>query len=618
MATYVDQAYYEWPNKGVTHLDEPEEVSASQILDHGSISFGRFACESLSWERRSVFTHNKCQEELEKFKCPGLVAKKKAYFEEYYKRIRAMKDSQENQQTELTLDYGGDESISSQNGEEDEIAARLGNFGEEAANIVGGHPEEASVEISTGNEKEKGILEVQNKHYDPVTATIDHGSLRSDYEDLEQEDYNKYPLELEEASLEISMVKEILEVQSRHSDVKTTAINLDSLRRSSEVLEQEDNTMYPLQMQQSDTENQDYKSLTRITEVTKQHDLGNLGSEAFLRDNSITHIEPDRTFKEKKLHPSSSKLRDLELKSAKKMVSEKVMPRVRNHKDHVSIVRVKEPSAAGRHGSKLENKTKPDIVKPSQGPKYASERTPKKSGNFTASSKTSSDKLSRKASSDKLSRNCKSFSTPSHWPLNEVQSCVTFPRPLSSAADKRAAVLSGKREGPTKSDDKASHERIPLAVHKKDVNVQASSKRRIFTPGAQSRGLENKRGHAERNKPLPLDRLRISLKERAANVPELPKARSVNLPPRNNCNSSSGSDNRIKGDPRASRQKEERSEARLREICLTGRKVATPPARNLGCETKKVVSSLIAGKKLPFGDQSLDGKKPRQEKPRWR
>lgn len=73
-------------------------VSISDILDHGSISFGRFSVESLAWEKRSVFSHNRRQEELEKFKAPGFVAQKKAYFEEYYKKVRAMKALQAEQQ----------------------------------------------------------------------------------------------------------------------------------------------------------------------------------------------------------------------------------------------------------------------------------------------------------------------------------------------------------------------------------------------------------------------------------------------------------------------------------------------------------------------------------------
>ncbi|XP_074586618.1 uncharacterized protein LOC141842307 isoform X2 [Curcuma longa] len=124
MATDVDEAYQRWSPELSDGYDS-HEIPASQMLDHGSISFGRFPVETLSWERRSVFTHNRCQEELEKFN--GLVAKKKAYFEERYRRIRAMK-AEQNQQTELTLDYSGEGSISSQSGEEDAAATQHENF----------------------------------------------------------------------------------------------------------------------------------------------------------------------------------------------------------------------------------------------------------------------------------------------------------------------------------------------------------------------------------------------------------------------------------------------------------------------------------------------------------
>ncbi|KAJ6422206.1 hypothetical protein OIU84_027202 [Salix udensis] len=75
--------------------EESQDVSISQIMDCDSISFGRYASDTLAWEKYSAFSHNRCQEELEKFKAPGLVAQKKAYFEEYYKKIRVMKASKE-------------------------------------------------------------------------------------------------------------------------------------------------------------------------------------------------------------------------------------------------------------------------------------------------------------------------------------------------------------------------------------------------------------------------------------------------------------------------------------------------------------------------------------------
>lgn len=134
MATDVDQAYFAWPQDELSDQNDSQGISVSQMLDHGSISFGRFEFESLSWEKWSVFTHDRRQEELEKFN--GLVAQKKAYFEEYYRKLRALKAlrQQQNQQTELTLDYSGDGSISSQTGEDDEIASQLESLRDGTAN----------------------------------------------------------------------------------------------------------------------------------------------------------------------------------------------------------------------------------------------------------------------------------------------------------------------------------------------------------------------------------------------------------------------------------------------------------------------------------------------------
>nr|CAB3475030.1 unnamed protein product [Digitaria exilis] len=121
MATEVNQTYFAWSQGESTERDGPEGVSVSQTLDHGSISFGRFELESLSWEKWSVFTNDRRTEEFGKFN--GLVAQKKAYFEEYYKKIRELKASQQqSQQTELMLEYSGDGSDSSQTAEDDQGA----------------------------------------------------------------------------------------------------------------------------------------------------------------------------------------------------------------------------------------------------------------------------------------------------------------------------------------------------------------------------------------------------------------------------------------------------------------------------------------------------------------
>ncbi|KAL9437658.1 hypothetical protein AB3S75_023514 [Citrus x aurantiifolia] len=106
MAVEVDhQAFFESSARSSPELSfdsqqhlEFESVSLSSILDQGSVSFGKYATEALAWEKRSVFPHDRFQEELDKFKNPGLVAQKKAYFEEYYKKLRAIKGLQAQQQ----------------------------------------------------------------------------------------------------------------------------------------------------------------------------------------------------------------------------------------------------------------------------------------------------------------------------------------------------------------------------------------------------------------------------------------------------------------------------------------------------------------------------------------
>ncbi|KAL0000194.1 hypothetical protein SO802_019796 [Lithocarpus litseifolius] len=55
-------------------------------LHSGSVSFGRFEKEPLSWERRSSFSHNRYLEEVEKCSKPGSVIEKKAYFEAHFKK----------------------------------------------------------------------------------------------------------------------------------------------------------------------------------------------------------------------------------------------------------------------------------------------------------------------------------------------------------------------------------------------------------------------------------------------------------------------------------------------------------------------------------------------------
>ncbi|XP_047260145.1 protein WVD2-like 7, partial [Capsicum annuum] len=83
----------------------------------GSISFGRFENESLCWERRSSFTHNRYLEEVEKCIKTGSVTEKRAYFEELFRRALLSQsssdcqdgvDSQASNDGSENIDYDGD------------------------------------------------------------------------------------------------------------------------------------------------------------------------------------------------------------------------------------------------------------------------------------------------------------------------------------------------------------------------------------------------------------------------------------------------------------------------------------------------------------------------------
>ncbi|KAH7516356.1 hypothetical protein FEM48_Zijuj10G0126300 [Ziziphus jujuba var. spinosa] len=68
-------------------IEEPFSINfRADSLHSGSVSFGRFENEPLSWERRSSFSHNRYLEEVEKCSTPGLVVEKKAYFEAHFKK----------------------------------------------------------------------------------------------------------------------------------------------------------------------------------------------------------------------------------------------------------------------------------------------------------------------------------------------------------------------------------------------------------------------------------------------------------------------------------------------------------------------------------------------------
>lgn len=169
MATEVNQNCFAWPHEESSGQDSSQ--GTTQVFDHGSISFGRFDLESLAWEKWSVFTNDRRTEEFVKFN--GLVAKKKAYFEEYFKRIRELKAlEQQNQQTELNLEYSGDGSDSSQTGEDEPVAKHASPAGS------GTHVDDSMGQIAaeTTPEHRLGCYKDHNESLSNGNSTTAHSS----------------------------------------------------------------------------------------------------------------------------------------------------------------------------------------------------------------------------------------------------------------------------------------------------------------------------------------------------------------------------------------------------------------------------------------------------------
>ncbi|GMP83687.1 hypothetical protein CsSME_00037513 [Camellia sinensis var. sinensis] len=95
-------------------IEEPFSFSfQADSLHSGSISFGRFEAESLSWERRSSFSHNRYLEEVEKYSKPGSVTEKKAYFEAHFKRKALL--SQSSSECQTGIEYQTSENDTTEN-----------------------------------------------------------------------------------------------------------------------------------------------------------------------------------------------------------------------------------------------------------------------------------------------------------------------------------------------------------------------------------------------------------------------------------------------------------------------------------------------------------------------
>ncbi|CAM8891344.1 unnamed protein product [Rhodiola kirilowii] len=124
-----------------------------------SVSFGRFATETLAWDKWSTFSNKRYVEEAAKHSHPGLVANKKAFFEAYYKKKALLEQESAvdvNSTQELDTETGNlDSSYSSPNTAASELQPKnAGQVGIEALEIdttlLEKNGEKPNVQIQTG------------------------------------------------------------------------------------------------------------------------------------------------------------------------------------------------------------------------------------------------------------------------------------------------------------------------------------------------------------------------------------------------------------------------------------------------------------------------------------
>ncbi|KAM0940185.1 putative protein WVD2-like 7 [Dioscorea sansibarensis] len=570
MATDVDQAYYGWSHDELPDSDtvDSQEVSVSQMLDHGSISFGRFAVESLAWAKRSAFTYNERQEELEKVKNPGLVAQKKAYFEEYYKKLRALKAMRDNQQTELTLDYGGDGSISSQTGEDEETMGQSEHYGNVAANL---HDVLA---------KETMIAPVEKEHLSSNAS------------------------------------------QTGHLDPESTLPCHDLFARNLKAAGQVMHSSNNIQWQHMDTDSYVGESLCGGTEVIVQHDIIELEVEKKYQDSvsgirsngaaqgtAVSIAEPVKGVQNTAASPTNYKQGDLEDASANNHAPKKNKSTVRASANGISSTTVKELTVSARNGLKLENRIRPDKDNTLQRQKHPIHKTTGKVERSIGSCTTTSSIVSKVN---------KSIVAVSHRTLTEVRCNGTIPRPFSLATERRAATFEKKL------DERRPVTKLPNRLttslnHAKGViNAQGSFNKAATSSGVRSKGQENKRGQEVKDKTLACGKQGFN--GRSTLVLGQQKARSVDLPARNIPNRSSGIEHKFSTAIGRNLRKEIKEHSRSSEPSGPGTKITSSQNGNPRTGNKKDGQSLTRPdkKKLPIGNASVDVKKPKQPMPRWR
>lgn len=632
MTAYVDQSYYGWSHEELPEQNEFQEVSNSQMLDHGSISFGRYACEPLSWEKRSVFTFNKHQEELEKFKSNGLVAKKKAYFEEYYKKIRAMKALQESQQTEITLDYSDSASGNTSQTEEekvpienpikpvekskDEVEAKCGlttSYSNLSSNNniatqysdIGSNASQTEGEIVPTENSVKLVEKCKHKVEAQCGLTSSCSDLSSSlYINTSHTEEGKIPIKKS-----VKLVEKLEDEVEAQCELTILGSDFDS---TGFVVNKQQDEIGDTSQKNLEVDVAVNQSLEVSSKEPKQIEIHHPEDKEASRENSfpVTKVELDVVAKEPKSVSENSSACNMKIKSAQEMlVPRKVPPAVRKSKDTKTVAKMKEPSAPAKISSKLERDAKLDPGKSSNASKTI-RKADVKSGIGVESSIKIADEVPK-------TYKCTN-SRPSSRAINKRASTSSQGRELSSKTKRSSTV---KEKEPIKAKT-TIHTTLNISQE------ENTTKLTVTTNIIKSKRTEEKRINEQVEKP-PTAKVenRISLKERDTNAIGSSKNRSSSLPPRDRIRSTGVSDMGSKAKMDVDKREVTRQESKMTKASRVDTKSITSKVTRQGSkhgtgeasEVKKVARPRVCGSRQGFGEQSQNSRKnSEKEKPRWR
>ncbi|KAF8664049.1 hypothetical protein HU200_054956 [Digitaria exilis] len=570
MATEVNQTYFAWSQGESTERDGPEGVSVSQTLDHGSISFGRFELESLSWEKWSVFTNDRRTEEFGKFN--GLVAQKKAYFEEYYKKIRELKASQQqSQQTELMLEYSGDGSDSSQTAEDDQGADIETPTGSGVP--LDDYVEEAPHETMS----EHGLQYYNDQGNENFNAEFSTSGLSSSAEVLHQVDQDvRGPVCGDNPASKMDVGQQ--DASSGHDSTRTT---FEAARTPRRTIEKDSRLRHTPKIIPKSIRNLSKSAM----DYTASERPGSVKPSTIVNQKTKTVQRPNAALEKMTGTPERSKLTGLRRPSSagaqRPSTGERRPIMTANSKTHADVSTPQRPSTSERrpvirdHAQKQTNVTTPR--RPS-----TSERRPVKR-----------ESAAKRADISSVHR---------------------------PSTGERCAIIT--RDIVLKTDVKKPSKARPTVAHTKGEAATVANMKKAVTPNAaRSSKLETKSNYNRPKDPSALDSHSTRSKRTELQVSGKQKSSSVNLPPRKIFSSSVG-EPALETTSRT--KKKEGIQATVQSRVSTSKRTATLQTGNLKTRVPnppapppppRRPSRMMS--KPTLSTSSIGGRKPKASTPQW-